>query len=569
MAGSRRRSREAGLSVQPKTVVIALLPDRVDVAVRRGGRTLGGKRILIDLDSDPRDWLKTIESSVPALAAVVDELGIDGAPTVVVYRSPTQSVELVSLPLRSPTQAREAARLSGTESLPYSSSDALCEALVVGRDSGRDEPQTHAVVAAERDDIAGAIVALVESAGLTFVSATPTDAVLLARIVKAALREKSADRGWLYIGETSSFFVVTSKGMLRVRRCINIGLQTIANSLTRPIRSTGQGDPIELTADVAREILHGSGLNTDRITHGQFELSREQIMPLMQPVLQRYIVELRQSLRFGLSDEQRRRVSISVMGPGSAIPGLVDLIARELGVQTTIDPNQVEYDYRVPGSEGSELVDATTDRGLLGRLNLQSKGSADRRRLGRLRRWLWTGAAAAIAMVALDGYRYHVRLDEARQEADTLTRHVTRIQEIEDARVRLVEAMDAMTRLQQTVVDEIGGHADLSALMQELTHLTPESVRLTALSFRHDGDTTQGQLTGYAFATDAAGTDQLEDFIEALKSSPLIEDVVLDKVNIGALHGRSGRRFDAHLVAISVPGKTLETELATAGESGP
>ncbi len=555
--------------MQPKTVVIALLPDRVDVAVRRGGRTLGGKRIPIELDSDPGDWLKTVQSSVPALQAVVDELGIEGAPTVVVYRSPTQSVELVSLPLRSATQARGAALLTGTESLPYSVRDALCEALVVGRDSGRDEPQTHAVVAAERDDIAGAIVELVESSGLSFVSATPTDAVLLARIVRAALREKSADRGWLYIGEMSSFFVVTGQGMLRVRRCINIGLQTIATSLTRPIRSRTGGDPIELSPEVARQILHSSGVNIDRVTHGPIELSRDQIMPLMQPVLQRYIVELRQSLRFGLSDEQRRRLSITVMGPGSAIPGLVDLIARELGVQAASDPQQADYDYRVPGSEGSELVDATSDRRLLSNLNLQSRGTADRRRLGRLRRWLWTGAAAAIAMVAFDGFQSHLGLEQARQDVEDLVREATRMQEIEATRVRLVEAVEAMTTLQQIVVDQIGGHADLSAFMQELTHLTPESVRLTALSFRHDGDTTRGQLTGYAFAVEAGGADRLEDFIEALKSSPLVEDVVLEKVNIGALHGRSGRRFDAHLIAISVPGGSLEKELAGVGATGP
>ncbi len=103
--------------MQAKTVAIELLPDRIDVAVRRGNQVVGGTRIPIALDSEPDEWARVVRGSAGLLRDVVQELGVSGAPAVVVYRSPTQAVELVSVPLRSVGQARDAAVLSGTESL--------------------------------------------------------------------------------------------------------------------------------------------------------------------------------------------------------------------------------------------------------------------------------------------------------------------------------------------------------------------------------------------------------------------------------------------------------------------
>lgn len=540
--------------MQAKTVAIELLPDRIDVAVRRGNQVVGGKRIPIALDSDPDEWARVVRGSAGLLRDVVQELGVSGAAAVVVYHSPTQAVELVSVPLRSVSQARDAAVLSGAESLPYSMSSAVCQALVLGRDAGRGNQQTHALVTAERNDIAGALTEMVESAGLTVASATPTEAAILAKVVQVALKDRSAERGWLYIGEMTSFFVVVGAGRLRVGRSISIGLNTLVASLTRPIRSQPQAAPIELSAETARQILFGQGMKIDKVAHGQIELSREQLMPLIQPVMQRLIVELRQSLRFGLNDEQRDRLEICVRGPGSSIPGLVDVVGTELGVKATRDPKHVAYDYRVPGSKGSELLDAISDRRLLDRLNLLPRESADRQVTGRLRRWLWTGAAAAIMVIAFDTFRYHLAVSAARAESKQLETRATERQEYDVKRDRLVAAAEALQKLERAVTNEVGSRVDFSALMHELSRLTPKSVRLTTMSFRQTKLKTVGQITGYAFTLGGpSGDDRLEAFIDALKKSPLIEAVVLEKVNSGSLGGHVGRRFEAKFVALGVP----------------
>ena len=53
-----------------------------------------------------------------------------------------------------------------------------------------------------------------------------------------------------------------------------------------------------------------------------YGLAGTQVVPLLQPVLQRFIVELRQSLRFGLNDNDRANLSLFITGPGSAVKGL-------------------------------------------------------------------------------------------------------------------------------------------------------------------------------------------------------------------------------------------------------
>ncbi|MHC4108725.1 MAG: PilN domain-containing protein [Planctomycetota bacterium] len=556
--------------MQAKTVAIELLPDRLDVAVRRGNVIIGSKRIPIALDSDPEEWARVVRGSAGLLRDVVQELGVSGAPAVVVYRSPTQAVELVSVPLRSIGQARDAAVLSGTESLPYSINAAVYEALVVGRDGGRGEPQTHALVTAERNDIAGALTEMVESAGLTVASATPADAAILAKVVQAALKDRNAERGWLYIGEMTSFFVVVGAGRLRVRRSISIGLNTLVASLTRPIRPHAQAAPVELSPDTARQILFGQGMKIEKIAHGQMELSREQLMPLIQPVLQRLIVELRQSLRFGLKDVQRDRLEICVRGPGATIPGLVEIVGAELGVKATRDAKRVSYDYRVPGSKGSELLDAIADRRLLDRLNLLPRESADRRVVGRLRRWLWTGAAAAIMVIAFDTFRYHLAVNAARANAQELERRAAAREEHDVKRDRLVAAAEALRKLERSVTNEMGSQADFSALMQEFSRVTPQSVRLTTMSFRQVKLKTVGQITGYAFTGGGAGgNDRLEAFIEKLKASPLIQEVELEKVNSGSLGGQVGRRFEASFVAMGVPRSLDLVSNADSGATSP
>jgi Tfp pilus assembly PilM family ATPase len=223
--------------VSSTTVAIELLSDRIDVAAIKGGRVLSSRRIPVDLPSEPTAWVKAIHEAADKLRPVIEEMSVTGAPARLVYRSPTQAVDLASFELRAASQACAAATLPCLESLPYSGTAAICDATAVGRDQSGSNRRWHVVVAAERVDVARTLVELIEAAGLTFESLVPMDAAIMAKLVHRALEYKGAQHGWLHFGKHSSFFVIGGQGRVRFERSIGLGVETIVQSLTRPIRS--------------------------------------------------------------------------------------------------------------------------------------------------------------------------------------------------------------------------------------------------------------------------------------------------------------------------------------------
>jgi Tfp pilus assembly protein PilN len=440
--------------------------------------------------------------------------------------------------------------------------NAACDAWVVGRDARGEARQTHLVAAADRQDVLQAIVTLVEEAGLTFAVAAPLDAAVAARVVSVALRERGGARGWLYVGEHASLFVIANDGVLRFCRRIDLGLDAVVQALTRPIRGAGQDGAVELDVDEARAVLREHGIpERDDVIHERRQLTGARVIPLLQPVLQRLIVELRQSLRFGLSDEDRAGLELTITGPGAALRGLDRLIDDELEVPTARDSRYEGCVWFEPTAGAGELLDAMEQRRFLRGFALLPRELDQRRRIARLRRWMWTGAAAAIVVIAVNAFTNRHRLDEARREADAYA-SVRDAEALQETGQRLQAALQAMSAFRAAIDQEMGRRVDFRACLHELSRLTPPSVRFTSVNFRQDASETLGTVVGFAFApTDQPGQTELEAFIAQLRSSPLFRDPELSQVTWGEINGREGERFEATFGAIAVPPR-----LADAGQ---
>ncbi len=559
-----------GFGFNPELVTVVLLPDLIDVVARKHNTVVAARRIPITLGLDPTTWAKSVREASDDLRDVVFELGVERVPTAVVYTSPTQAVDLVSLKLDSPSQARAAAILGCMETIPYPFDAAVVEAAVIGRDRAEDNPQIHVVVAADRKDVTGAIVEMTEAAGLEFQSATPIAATIIARLAGRTLRNVPTERGWLYVGDHGSFFVVGGRGILRFSRAITIGLETLVESLTRPIRSSGTTEPIGLDVREARDILYRRGIGrADEVVHNNPRLTMSQLAPLVQPVLQRFVVELRQSIRFGVPETERDSVMLVVTGPGSAVPGFAALLGQELELPVSLDSRYAAYEYDSPASAGSEGNLAAANRRYLRQMNLQPQEITQRRDSRRLRRWLWTGVAAALVIVGLDTLWLQVRLGELRGQEAALASETAGLETLQDTQARLAAAVQAMDGLQGTIEQQIGAHVDFRAVFHELSRLTPQSIQFTTLSFRRNGDQMNGTASGYAAASqDADGQTELEAFIEALKLSPIIDNVELVNVQIAAVGRTTGERFEAGFQTIAIPSSSdLEATSTVARDS--
>ena len=551
------------------SVAIELLSDRVDVVAFSGDSVVSSIRLPVDLPGDPTSWAKAVRAIGGSVKKAVQELNVDCAGTRVFYRSPTQSVNLVSANLRSAAQACAAAILPAADSLPYSASAAIVDAAVVGRDAKGPEPRWHVVVAADRVDVLRAIIEMTETAGLKFESAMPLDAAILAAVVRRALSFAGPQHGWLYFGTYSSFFILGGDGRVHFERSIGLGTETIVQALARPIRIPDE-EPITLDVETARTIFHEHGIpETDEILGETARLTRRHLMPQIQPVLQRYVVELRQSLRFGLPEGERQSIEITVSGPGSTIHGLTDLIAMELKIKFTASQAVAGYDYTSPATAGGELLEALGDRTFLNRLNLQPKETAIRQQAGRLRRWLWTGAAAAMVVIVADSVQLGFRLAAARERSDTLQSAAVEAVALQKTHDKIVDAIGAMRTLEKVIAIELGSRIDLGAILHELSRLTPKSIKLNSLRLVREKGRFTARLYGRAIQVDPkTGQTEVEAFISALKTSPLFHEAGLRNVERRFFAAGGGERFEASFEAVAAPDPGVSGVAVAFGEEG-
>ena len=537
--------------MKSKTIVIGLYAQRIDMLLCQGDRIISSKTIPAAFDPSPQHWGEEIRGMAKSIRGAAAEMCATGAPAIVLYHGPSDLAEYASQQFKDAEDAKQAAILACSESLGCPMDQAVCEAVVVGRDSSSAQPHTHVVVAADRDEMVCDIAEMVNSAGLRFVSAAPIDAIIMAAVAQQALQSKNEYSGRLYIGEQRSFFVICGSGSLLFARPISLGLDALVTSLTRPIR-TPAGTSIELATDTAREILQTHGFaKRSQVVHEQHGLLAGHLLPLLQPVVQRFIVELRQSIRFGLPESRRQSVKIEVAGPGSTIPGFTEIIAAEL--QTEVAANAAGKSRLLEaGAPNSELADAIMHRRLLSALALHPRHIARVRSASKFRRWLLAGAGAALGLVAFDAMRMQAKVAETRIRAVQSSSSASDSKKLQATASKLFDRFKALDKLEATIATETAAQFDLRAYLHELSQITPKSVRLTNITFQQTDTIPSGTINGYALDEGGAGKS-LEPFIKQLRGSPLFEDVVLVNVQLSSLGERKGQRFEARFTGIAAP----------------
>ena len=135
-----------------KTLFIGLVSDRIDVMLCHGDRVTASRRIDCVIDQDPEKWGRSVKDAARHLRHAVEELAAKGLLTTVLYRSPTGCSEYASMGLKSESDAAEAALLSCADAFPCALDMTAHQAISIGRDARSDDPQTHVIVAADRDD---------------------------------------------------------------------------------------------------------------------------------------------------------------------------------------------------------------------------------------------------------------------------------------------------------------------------------------------------------------------------------------------------------------------------------
>ena len=529
-------------------VIIAIEPGRLEIIAPARSLT---KRFDISASDDPSQWLATLAEIKPAFTEWTEQNNLTGSRAVVVYRSHTQAVDVVSTPnargaFVSRGEAMETARLGCTNALPYSPVEAICEATVAGHDRVGDARQTHVVVVAERNDVSAAIIAFLESAEYCVASITPFDGITLTRLVGRAIDESHGLQGWLHVGEQNSFFVLVHDGAILFQRHIDVGIESMITAMTRPILTAQREHPIELSRDDAHQILFEHGVpDFDVLIREDLDLYGKQILPVLRPVLQRMTVELRQSLRFGLKDHSRGELELVLTGQGSTMPRLCEVLSAEMELSVSTDSTAGQ----------GEIEFIRQSMPLLNALNVMPIERVMRREKQTLRRCLFAGVFAAMTLMGIDGVQMQQKIEQLRAQVSLVETGADDAEAMELTRDRLSRALAAMSDLESRIDTTVGFHVNHRACLQELSLIASNAVRLDEIQFTLNEGVTHCRLRGMA---SRANTDEkrtaLEAFVQRIKSSPLFMDVALKGVRVdhSDVEG-SGEAFEIECVAVDIP----------------
>lgn len=554
-------------------LVVHLAADRLEAAVFRKATVVGARRRSLPTADAPERWAGGLRSLDPALTQIVSELDAHDLPAVLLHDSQA-ATGVFSCPKSAPFE--DAALLALAERADLTLDEHPHLVLPIGVDRGKNKSaQRHVLVTAERDDRARIGEDFLSRAGLRPVRTLPVRAALDALTTRTLLN-RSADRPTvlLRIGETGSVIAAGPPGAVSIVRSVQVGVSALVDALSAPIDSVRAGK-VHLDRDTAEDLLYSKGIpernaELSGVPGVPDALTGACVLPVLAPALQRLANELRQSLRFGLSADDRNRAVVVLDGPGAALRRLAAVLHDEIGLETTAAPDASEFRPRTPFSPGGDARAAITMLRTFGpRFDVPSIATQRARKTRAVKRAMLAGAGVAAAAAIGSGVLTAQHTAALEDQLATL-RPAAEAARAAQAEAEAVTAMRARVTAARAAVDRtLGLRPEIPAFLAELGALAPPAVRFTDLSIdaaQTDADSIGGraELSGYVFvdpnprddraASLAGDADTLfTEFIRRLGDSPLVASAELGATQSTVVDGRDATRFSLTVELVGAP----------------
>lgn len=507
-------------------------------------------------DQIERLWQGAPAEASTVLSGLHNELGAVSSRPIVFFQSPTGVCGLFSCP----TQVRDttsAARMSLAEMTPFDIESNAWSVQPIERDRTGSLKRRHILVSADTDESLRRLRGFCDGAGLTGATFVPLEAALLCRAVDTAIAHSTSNEPLIcvFFGQSKSLIVAAHQQRLLLVRQVDFGTDRLVEALATAIESTNP----ENAHDVADRLIFGFGLPKPGDTFevdGQ-PFSTSDILPAIQPALQRLVVEVRQSIRFGLS-EINRSPNILITGSGASVPRLDQAFGSELECPCFSDNS------RAPDSN-FDLAHASEawERGLRVSLREREFGASAVRHS--LRNALYAGSAAAVligtgATVLLSGQpatepAIHPGIDVQSASLDLADPELAS---------RRAAAVRATVR---AVSETTGSRPDMGSVLRELCILTADAAILTDIEISGDTDTSSCTLRGYIQGESAETAERLRRLVDDLRNSPLIDTVRLESTQTSVLDHQTALYFSAVLEFSSAPAPVLQQTPSLANAS--
>ncbi|USN98757.1 MAG: hypothetical protein H6810_11425 [Phycisphaeraceae bacterium] len=173
-------------------------------------------------------------------------------------------------------------------------------------------------ISAESDSVLDALVAFVERAGLVCRGITGLG-LMHARAVATRLAGMVEAKLVCDVGEHESIVAMGVDHTVPLFRPFNVGLAPFVDAYARVLEQAGAGESLSR----ARAFVFSHGIpSRDDMIDESLGLSGRSILPVLQPVIQRLAVEIKNTLRFGLNDGAIDSARVELDGLAARVPGL-------------------------------------------------------------------------------------------------------------------------------------------------------------------------------------------------------------------------------------------------------
>lgn len=531
-------------------IAIELTPVSLDVFVV--GRAESRVHVELDRAAWENSWSGGLRALDEPLRAALRRLGVGAkARAVVVYPGPDAVADLVSV-RSSASEAVNAARLSLRES-GIDANGPITAHVFDQKGEGR-EAETRVFAVGDSAAAAECIADWTRRAGLRLQGMTSLRAAVLAAAMRRCESLSSGDHVVVELHEHATGVVGVSRGKVAFARVLSFGFDLLLEALGRGARDVTKGRDQPISREELRDMLFRCGVPArNDILHEHLGLRGEHVLPLMHPVIQRFAVEIRQTLRFAKIEGSGDSQSVELAGPGAAIKGIDGVFGEFVDAPVgslTSEPNA--------GSSAGSLAADGVDADLL--YAPESEIYARGQRL--VRRGVQCGALVAMGLLAAFAIDAGQQLRTQQARIAQLQPEVARIEQFRAERRALGEQIKIVRAAETTLRQAIGDRFCWAAGLADMSRVVPSGVTLvevTGMVEPRSPDRDGGPLLSLKGYSPVTAGDQHADpadiFAEGLRRSSVMTGVEFSSSRVLQSEDGGTRQFILSSRPLVVPGK--------------
>jgi hypothetical protein len=543
-------------------VILDISASRVELTVLAGKEVVSTKAHRVRIPDWNENWPASVEGIASPLASLVQAASAQGLEATVLYHAPSSAVVVAPVPEATGLkQAISAAGLSLAEAAnraldvnPHDIERLWIDAAPPKTDPEAAPAQAHVLGIAESEASAAALAGVIRKSGLKLAGLVPAECVGSISAVEAILdrSKKSAETFvGLFCGEHVSVLTAATAGRLRFVRRIGMGSEMLVDALAAEFRPQGpESAAIQFDHAKASTLLFRSGIPVrGQVYDEEKGINGDAVLPLVQPVLQRSVVEIKQSLRFSLDEKERAGAKLIVLGIGSRIGRLFQLVCEQSSLVLT-DPPAAPQD--VSSTTCGPIYHWINGRQV--HLNMLPS-QARREQVARLMtRGMYVGFAASLAMLITGGWGVLSELAKqpARiQKAESLLESTRPISDLNN---KMLGAQAGVANAKQRIKARMSATVPWDAVMLAIADCTPPSIKIHEAQMYSDKGKPCCKITGHTPVPEAGDANStLRKYVDALCEVPLVKGARLGATQrTESDHGPS-MTFDLTLTLIELP----------------